>query len=97
MWNNEYDYKGFWQDFTIADKFGVSAIKDTYERAFEGWKDNVEYYASLVMTLNHKIWEWYEKDEAVAKLYNELWMRADDYGRDNFKGKEAEYYFNFLD
>lgn len=97
MWNNEHDYKGFWKDFTIADRFGVSAIKDTYERAFEGWKDNVEYYASLVMTLNHKIWEWYEKDEAVAKLYNELWMRADDYGRDNFKGKEAEYYFNFLD
>lgn len=94
---DEHDYKGFWQDFTIADRFGVSAIKDTYERAFEGWKDNVEYYASLVMTLNHKIWEWYEKDEAVAKLYNELWMRADDYGRDNFKGKEAEYYFNFLD
>ena len=94
---DEHDYKGFWQDFTIADRFGVSAIKDTYERAFEGWKDNVEYYASLVMTLNHKIWEWYEKDEAVAKLYNELWMRADDYGRDNFKGKESEYYFNFLD
>lgn len=94
---DEHDYKGFWQDFTIADRFGVSAIKDTYERAFEGWKDNVEYYASLVMTLNHKIWEWYKKDEAVAKLYNELWMRADDYGRDNFKGKEAEYYFNFLD
>ena len=95
---DEHDlYKGFWQDFTIADRFGVSAIKDTYNRAFNEWKDNVEYYASLVMTLNHKIWEWYEKDEAVAKLYNELWMRADDYGRDNFKGKEAEYYFNVID
>lgn len=93
----EHDYKGFWQDFTIADKFGVSAIKDTYERAFNEWKDNVEYYASFVMTLNHKIWEWYEKDEAIARVYNELWMKADDYGREHFKGEDASYYFNFLD
>lgn len=93
----EYDYKGFWQDFTIADEFGVSAIKDTYKRAFNGWKDNVEYYASFVMTLNHKIWEWYEKDEAIARVYNELWMKADDYGRTHFEGKDVEYYFEFLD
>lgn len=97
MWNNEHDYKGFWQDFTIADKFGVSAIKDTYKRAFEGWKDNVEYYASFVMTLNHKIWEWYEKDEKLARLYDELWRKADEYGRNYFEGEDAEYYFEFLD
>ena len=28
----------FWDDFTIADSFGISAIKDTYKRAFEEWK-----------------------------------------------------------
>lgn len=93
----EHDYKGFWQDFTIADKFGVSAIKDTYKRAFNGWKDNVEYYASFVMTLNHKIWEWYEKDEAIARVYKELWLKADEYGRNHFKGEDASYYFEFLD
>ena len=27
------DYKGFWQDFTIADAFGLNAIQDTYNRA----------------------------------------------------------------
>ena len=25
----------FWQDFTIADKFGLEAVKDTYRRAKE--------------------------------------------------------------
>ena len=24
-----------WQDFNIADKFGVAAIKDTYKRAYK--------------------------------------------------------------
>lgn len=33
----------FWQDFSIADKFGISAIEDTYERAFKEWKDNYIY------------------------------------------------------
>ena len=28
----------FWDDFSIADSFGISAIKDTYKRAFEEWK-----------------------------------------------------------
>ena len=26
----------FYEDFSIADKFGVEAIKDTYKAAFEG-------------------------------------------------------------
>ena len=33
----------FWQDFSIADRFGSKAIKDTYKRAFDGWKNNTEY------------------------------------------------------
>lgn len=95
---DENCYKGFWTDFTIADRFGKSAIKDTYRRAFKGWKDNVEYFASLVMTLNHKTWQYYEagNDELTA-LYNELWERADRYGVTHFKGADAEYYYKFLD
>lgn len=27
------------EDFSIADVFGVDAIKDTYSRAFEEWKE----------------------------------------------------------
>ena len=28
----------FFEDFSIADNFGVDAIKDTYNRAFNEWK-----------------------------------------------------------
>jgi transposase-like protein len=94
---NEYDYKGFMQDFMIADAFGINAIKDTYKRAFKEWKNNVEYFASFVMTLNHQIWRHYETNETYGRLYDELWRKADLWGSRHFKGKDAEYYFSFLD
>lgn len=92
-----FDYKGFMSDFMIADKFGEKAIKDTYNRAFNEWKDNVEYFASFVMTLNHQIWNWYKKDEKIGKLYNDLWEKAHNFGSEHFKGEDASYYFSFLD
>lgn len=93
----EFDYKGFMTDFRIADRFGVKAIYDTYNRAFSEWKDNVEYFTALVLTLNHQIWNWYKRDENIAKVYNSLWEQADGYGCQHFTGKEAEYYYKTLD
>ena len=92
-----FDYKGFMQDFPIADRFGEKAVRDTYNRAFKEWKDNVEYYASFVMTLNHQIWNHYQTNKKLARVYDELWKKAHAYGSDHFKGKDAEYYFSFLD
>lgn len=92
------DYKGFWQDFTIADAFGLSAIQDTYNRAFKEWRTNAEYVTALVLTLNHKIWQHYEagKNE-YATLYDKLWREADEWCLDNLKGKDIEYYIQTLD
>ena len=28
----------FWEDFSIAERFGLSAIRDTFNRAFKEWK-----------------------------------------------------------
>lgn len=66
MWNieSETGYKPrttFWQDFSIADAFGGDAVTDTFHRAFNEWKDNCVYITELVMVLNHKIAQWYEK------------------------------------
>lgn len=93
-----FDYKGFMQDFIIADAFGEKAVRDTYKRAKREWKDNVNYFASLVMTLNHRLWIHYEHgNEGMAKLYDELWKDADAWGCSHFTGKDAEYYYSFLD
>ena len=87
----------FWQDFSIADAFGISAVNDTYCRCFEEWKHDYRYLTDLVMVLNHKIWQWYEENDALAELYNDLWDKTAQYAMDNLKGEELRYYFKVTD
>lgn len=87
----------FWDDFSIADAFGKKAIQDTYDRAFKEWKSNYIYLTELVMVLNHKIWQWYEKNDEYAELYNELWQQADRYACDNLKDEELSYFYKTTD
>ena len=47
----------FWEDFTIADRFGAKAVKSTFKRAFNGWKDNYIYLTELAIVMNWKLWE----------------------------------------
>lgn len=46
-WNcNEFGYEektSFWKDFEIANNFGMEAVKDTFERAFNEWRDDYIY------------------------------------------------------
>ena len=88
----------FWQDFSIADAFGPHAVEDTYKRASKGWEDNVEYYAALVVTLNHKIWQhWESGDKKLAELYDRLWKRADAYAYEHFGKDDLRRYWELTD
>ena len=102
MWNieNVTGYKPittFWQDFTIADAYGIKAIQDTYDRAFKEWKKDYKYLTELVMVLNWKIWQHYEKNVELAQLYDKLWKKLDNYCYNNLKGDELSYYFRTTD
>lgn len=88
----------FPMDFSIADKFGVAAIKDTFNRAFREWKSNYIYLTELVITLNLKIWQHYNHGNTeTAKVYNELWQTADAYACDNLKGDELSFFYRITD
>lgn len=87
----------FWDDFSIADHFGISAIKDTYNRAFSSWKNNVKYITELVIVLNHKIWQHYESNEIIAEVYNSLWMKTHEWCANNLKGEDLSYYCRITD
>ena len=88
----------FWQDFSIADAFGVKAIKDTYKRAFEEWKSDYRYLTDLVMVVNHKCWQHYEKgNNELSQLYSDLYYEADAYACENLKSDELSYYFRVTD
>ena len=87
----------FWMDFSIADKFGAAAVKDTFNRAFNEWKGDCEYLTELVLVLNHKIWQWYERNPKYGELYNSLWEKADEYACENLKGEELSYFLSATD
>lgn len=87
----------FWEDFSIADRFGIPAIKDTYKRVFEEWKYNYKYLTELILVLNHKIWQYYERRTDIAEIYNSLWEKADEYAMENLKGDELSYFYRVTD
>lgn len=94
-----YEFKTtFWTDFTIADHFGVDAIRDTYRRAFAEWKDNVIYLAELALVLNWKCWMHYEsKREDLSDVYGELYYQTNDYAYSTLEGDDMKYYYKVLD
>ncbi len=95
---NGYETKTtFYLDFSIADRFGIAAVKDTYNRAFKEWKDNHEYLTELVMVLNWKVWEHYGNNDDLATTYNDLWMAADSYACNNLVGEELNYFLRVTD
>ncbi|KGF15384.1 hypothetical protein HMPREF1640_12220 [Prevotella sp. S7-1-8] len=83
----------FWMDFSIVDKFGVEAIVDTFNRAFREWQTNHVYLTELVMVLNHKIWQWYERNDSMARVDDKLWRKADEWVRENLHGEELDYFY----
>lgn len=88
----------FYEDFSIADNYGVPAVEDTFERAFGEWKTDYKFLTELVMALNWKIWEHYDgHNERLCKLYDKLWRRADEYAMKNLKGEELDYFLSTTD
>ena len=103
-WNVEEEtgYKPkttFWEDFSIAEAWGEKGIRSTFERAFKEWRKNYIFLTELVMVLNHKICQHYEPNKPcpIARLYDELWRRADDWACNNLKGHELEYFYDTTD
>ena len=87
----------FWSDFSIADAFSEEAIKDTYNRAFDEWKTNVEYITELCLILNWKIWYWNEQNETIARVYDTLWKKCDEWCMNNLKGDDLSYFLRTTD
>lgn len=98
----------FAQDFIIADTFGIDAIKNTFKRAFEEWKEDIRYLTALAIIMNHLGWRWYELNEEISKLYFGYWEKIDafildgeedgeDYKYKNFTADEVSYFIRACD
>lgn len=88
----------FWQDFTIADAFGVEAIEDTFNRTFKEWKNDYKMLTALIITLNHKLWYYWEQgQDEFGQLYDKLWKQADHYAVTHLKGEQLKYFYIVTD
>lgn len=88
----------FFEDFSIADAFGVDAIIDTYKRATIEWIHDVKYFTELVMVLSWKCAEHYEAGNAkYNKLYADLYYKARDKAYATFEDGDLEYFYRTTD
>jgi len=87
----------FYEDFSMYERFGTKAIKDMFDIAFKICEHNYKYLTELVMALNWKCWRWSEKDQAISKLYTELFQKAYDYAIENLKDEELTYFIRTTD
>lgn len=99
MWLLDYECQTtFWEDFTIAERFGAEAVRDTYKRARAEWEKDRIYGTELSMVLNHKCWYWYGKqNEELSKLYAKLWEEYHGWVIENWKGEDLRYYLRITD
>lgn len=84
----------FYEDFSIADRFGAAAVKDTFRRSLKGWKHNHEYLTELAMAMSWKVNEHYcSGNMAFAELYQDLYEKIDTYCKDHFNEEQLRYYY----
>lgn len=88
----------FWMDFTIADVFGEKAVRDTFKRAFKEWRDDYIYLTELVIVTNWKLWQHYhDGNDAMARLYDELYRECNCYAHEHLQGEEFQYFWRMTD
>lgn len=87
----------FFSDLSIAEWYGIPSVKDTFNNVMKHWSKDTKYFTEFVICLNHKIWQHYEDDEPLARVYNELWEKASAYVEANWKGDDLSYYYQMTD
>jgi len=109
--NLREDYKRkttYTSDFSIAEWCvsveGMSAIASTLRNALTNWRDNIEFFAEIIIVLNMKAWEHAARgNKEYSKMYSELYLNAKCLYFDWFDGshedhsKAVEYYYQYVD
>ena len=88
----------FWDDFTLAEKLGLPAIKDTYKNAFTSWKTDVVFITELVLVLNWKMLYMDERHmtEKSARYYK-CWVELSNWCERHLEAGAYEYFLNVTD
>lgn len=87
----------FWMDFAIADRFGLSAVRNTFECS-RHWQSDYKMWTELCIVLNTRCCRHYDNGNIeLSQLYAKLYHEADDIAREVFSEEEYAYYFEITD
>ena len=86
----------FYTDFSIADKFGLDAVKETFDRVFKEWRDDVKMGTELAMVMSWKSFE-HQNNSRFCHLYSQLYYKMDNYCCNKYKGEDLKYYLRTTD
>lgn len=87
-----------WDTFSYIETYGPEVIEEQYKIFFKDWADDVKLFAELVMILNWKCWYWYKNNnDEYSLIYEKLYIEANDWGWDHFKGDDLTYFWQVLD
>ena len=95
-------------DFSIAEWCvpvdGMTAIASTLRNALTNWRDNVEWFAEIILVINMKSWEHAARgNNEYGKMYSELFYMVqalyfDWFDKDNKQHDKAmTYYYDYVD
>ena len=95
-------------DFSIAEWCvpveGMSAIADTLKNTLDNWRDDVEWFAEILLVVNLKSWEHAARgNNEYGKMYSELFYMVqalyfDWFDSDNKQHDKAmDYYYQYVD
>ena len=87
----------FFSDLSIAECFGENRVIETYDTVMLEWKNDIDYMCEWVIALNQKIWQHYESNPNLGKVYDNLWRKADEFCCEHFKGEELTKYYEYTD
>lgn len=106
---DDYERKTtFTSDLSIAEWCvpveGIKAVTETITRAATEWKNNIEFFAELVIAVNMKAWEHAARENAkwaefYAKAYYVIMTLYFDWYDENHKkhGDAMQYYYDYVD
>lgn len=98
----------FTNDFSLAEwcvpMEGMKAIADTFRNVLKSWRDDVVFFAELILVLNLKSWEHHARgNQKWSSLYSDLYYQVRNLYFDWFddshpKHDEAmQYYYDYID
>ena len=85
----------FFEDFSIADAFGIDAIKDTFDSAMRSWSSDIKYLTELTMVMSWKCGIYFEEGNyEYNRTYHDLYYTVRDYVYDHFEDDDLNYFYH---